>query len=221
MAGLHVAVVANGEFANEHRLGRALDEADTVIAADGGANWLVAYGRRPDVLVGDMDSVTAENLARLDEAGCRIVRHPPDKDETDTELALIEAVSMGATRVTLLLALGGRIDHEIANILLLAMPQLANVETCIYDGCSSLYLIDQPTTIRGERGDTVSLIPIFGDAVGITTAGLEYPLRDESLRVGPARGVSNVLIASEATVTMKKGRLLVVHTPKDVVDGNG
>ena len=214
MVQRHVVVVANGEFAFEERLFDLLDAADVVIAADGGANWLVTHGRRPDILVGDMDSVSAEILARLAETGCRMVRHAPHKDETDTELALMEAVALGASQITLLGALGGRIDHEMANILLLAMPQLAGVPTSIYDGRSCLSLVARETIISGECGDTVSLIPLGGDACGITTEGLEYPLCDESLLVGPARGVSNVLVASEARISVESGRLLVVHTPR-------
>ncbi|MBM3190054.1 MAG: thiamine diphosphokinase, partial [Chloroflexi bacterium] len=131
-----------------------------------------------------------------------------------TELALLEAAAMGATRITLLGALGGRVDHQIANLMLLAMPQLAGIETVIYDGRSRVLLADGEATLRGEVGDTVSLIPLGGDAEGIETSGLQYPLRDETLRFGPARGVSNVLVAPIARITARSGRLLVVHTPQ-------
>ena len=208
-----IVVVANGDLTPTASLLAILDEAQAVIAADGGANVLVAMGRYPDVVVGDMDTVSAEVLAQLASMGCRLVRHRPDKDETDTELALLEAVAMGATRITLLGALGGRIDHEIANLLLLFMRQLDGIETVIYDGRSWLRVIDQAMVIRGRVGDTVSLLPFGGDVEGIITSGLAYPLCDETLSLSQARGVSNVLVEPEARIRLRRGRLLLVHTP--------
>lgn len=216
---LHVVVVGSGEFARPTRLVAALENADVIIAADGGANWLVSQGRLPDVIVGDMDSISQAVMEALQRGGCRFVRHPAQKDETDLELALLEALAMGAKRITVLGALGKRIDHTLANILLLAMPQLADVETVIYDGLCSLYVLRHTGEVRGEVGDTVSLIPLGGDVKGVVTSGLAYPLRDEVLRFGPARGVSNVLLEPRATITLREGILLVVHIPKVHVEG--
>ncbi len=217
--GRHVAVVANGEFAHPRRLEATLDTADAIVAADGAAAWLAAHGRPPDLLVGDMDSVEPALLERLAAGGCRLVRHPAHKDETDTELALHEAVALGARRITLLGALGGRIDHAMANIMLLLMPVLEGIETAIFDGQSRLFLIHAGSpcdgaTIAGEAGDVLSLIPLGGDAEGVLTEGLEYPLRDETLAFGPARGVSNVFLGDKARVSLRRGILLAVHTPR-------
>jgi thiamine pyrophosphokinase len=211
---LHVVVVANGEYLDPAGLLPVVERANVLIAADGGANWLAAQGRVPDVLIGDMDSVTPEVLRALEDGRCRLVRRPSDKDETDTELALLEAVALGAGRITILGALGGRADHALANILLLTMPQLMGIETVIDDGHSHLALVRDDGTIRGEEGDIVSLLPIGGDVEGIVTEGLKYPLRGETLHLGPARGVSNVLLGPVARVTLRKGLLLTVHTPK-------
>ena len=218
----HTVIVANGELTRAPGILDLLDRADLVIAADGGANWLVAQGRQPHVLVGDMDSVSPETLRLLAQGPCRIQRHSPHKDETDTELALLEALALGAASIHVLGALGGRIDHEIANVLLLAMPQLADIEVTLCDGRSAVRLAQHQATVRGQPGDTVSLIPIGGDAQGIETSGLQYRLRGESLLFGPARGVSNHLAAPEAHITWRQGRLLIVHTPQQEVDrGHG
>ena len=207
--GLHVVVVANGEFRHPRRLETVLDAADAIVAADGAATWLVAHGRPPHLLVGDMDSIDPALLASLTAGGCRLVRHPTHKDETDTELALHEAVVLGARRITILGALGGRIDHAMANIMLLLMPVLAGVDTAIYDGRSRLFLI------RGDNpclGAAIAEEP--GDVEGVRTEGLEYPLRDETLACGPARGVSNVFLGAEVRVALRRGILLAVHTPR-------
>jgi thiamine pyrophosphokinase len=210
----HIVVVANGEFTPAMRLLQIVDAADLVIAADGGANALAQYGRYPQVLIGDLDSVTPENLARIATGDCRVLRHPTDKDETDTELALLEAVRLGARQITLLGALGGRIDHALANILLLTLPALADSIVQIYDGHSYLWLVREHCEVLGHPGDLVSLIALNGDALDVTTEGLQYPLLNETLRFGPARGISNVLLGDVAQVQLRSGMLLLVHTPQ-------
>ncbi len=211
---LEVVVVANGEFRHPARLMQLVDGADLVVAADGGANWLASQGRLPDLLVGDMDSVSSGVLQAMKDRGRRLLNHSPRKDETDTELALLEAAAAGATRITILGALGGRIDHTLANVLLLLMPQLEGIETIFFDGCSYLSVVRRKGEIRGQVGDLVSLIPLGGDAGGIITEGLEYPLHDETLHIGAARGISNLLTQPKARIAVGWGNLLVVHTPR-------
>jgi thiamine pyrophosphokinase len=210
----HIVVVANGRFPYEDRLLPIVEAADAIVAADGGANWLAAHDITPAVLVGDMDSISPELLATLEARNCRIVRYSSHKDETDTELALLEALALGARQITLVGALGGRTDHSLANILLLAMPALRAVRVRIFDGISYLSIIHDVAVLYGQAGDILSLLPIAGDAEGITTEGLEYPLRQETLPLGPARGVSNVFLQSTARVTVQRGKLLAVHTPR-------
>lgn len=210
-----VAVVLNGRFGPPERLLALLERADRVIAADGGANWLMDHGRAPDLLVGDLDSVRPEVLARLQAQGCQIQQHPPAKDETDAELALIAAAALGPQEIAILGALGGRIDHALANLALLAMPALRGIRVTIWDDTSAIWLAQDETEIEGAPGDTVSLLPWGGDARGIVTEGLAYPLRGETLRMGPSRGVSNMLEARSARVTLQEGSLLVVHTPQN------
>jgi thiamine pyrophosphokinase len=211
----HIIVVVNGEFARPEPLLAVLQTADLVVAADGGANWLRAQGLAPDVLIGDLDSVAADALAELEAADGIIIRHSTHKDETDTELALLYAIAHRPTHVTVLGALGGRIDHELANIMLLALPQLEGTSTTIYDGASWVRLATAGSvSLSGAEGDLVSLLPWGGDCFGVTTHGLAYPLLDEPLPFGPARGISNVMLAASAEVTVRSGRLLVVHTPR-------
>jgi thiamine pyrophosphokinase len=211
--GLHIVVIANGELSQPTRLARIVAQADKVVAADGGANWLVSQGRTPDVLIGDMDSIAPQVLRALEARHCQLLRHARDKDETDTELALMHAAKLGARRITLLGALGGRADHALANVLLLAIPQLAGIEATIFDGTSYLWILRKQGRVRGEVGDTVSLLPLQGDAEGIVTEGFRYPLQHETLRFGLARGVSNVLLDPVGEITLQRGMLLIVHTP--------
>lgn len=214
----HCVVVANGELTWPERVLPIIRSAELLIAADGGANALARSAVYPQVLVGDMDSVEPDILTACERQGCRLRRFPAGKDETDTELALLEAVRLGAEQITLLGAVGGRIDHTLANLLLLALPELANRRAALFTGSSFITLVREYAEVEGSLGDLLSLIPLAGDALGVCTAGLEYPLRNEALRFGPARGISNVLLAGKAQVWLSSGLLWMVHTPREWQD---
>ena len=195
---------------------------DLVIGADGGASGAVALGLEPGLVVGDADSLTADELERLRDAGVPVELSPAEKDETDTELAIAAAVRRGATAIVVLGALGGpRVDHALANVILLAHPAWADLDVSIVDSSARIRLLAAPApgggraflSLAGRVGDTVSLLPLGQDADGVTTAGLLYPLGDETLAFGPARGVSNVRVSPDASVRVRRGRLLVVESP--------
>lgn len=225
-------MVAGGDVPSRTALDAAwpgwLDAAALVIAADSGWSRAQALGLRPGMLVGDLDSLDPEAVAAAVAASVPILRHRADKDESDTELALLEAVRRGATRVTVLGALGGpRLDHALANVWLLAHPALAGTRVILLDAQARVTLLSAPDAmgdpvtqaLPGPSGAPVSLLPLGGDAEGITTRGLRYPLADEPLRTGPARGLSNVRLAADAAVTLRRGRLLIVEGRVD--DGSG
>ena len=207
-----VAVVASGDLAADDV--RWLDRAELVIAADGGAATLERIGRRPDRLVGDLDSVDASLVARLTDAGVPIDRHPTDKDATDTELALQDAVTGGATEIVLLGALGGdRLDHELANLLLLADPETARLTVRIVHGPTTVHVLHAGSlALEGRVADLVSLLPIDRDAVGVTTEGLRWPLDGATLRIGRSRGISNEIVTAPASIEVRDGTLLVIET---------
>ena len=220
----HVLVVVDGDVPSRDALDRAwpgwADGASTVIAADGGLAHARALRLVPTLLVGDLDSLDPALVAEADADGLPIHRSPSAKDESDAELALLEALEAGATRVTILGAFGGdRLDHELANVWLLAHPAATGLDLVLLDARTRVSLLVAPAgdgsavrrALPGRVGATVTLLPFGGDALGITTAGLRYPLRDEPLVTGPARGLSNVREAPDASVTLRSGRLLVVE----------
>ena len=184
-----------------------------VIAADGGARQAQYYGRHITTVIGDLDSLDDTEIAHLKQQGADIHRFPPEKNETDLELALLFAAQNNVQRIRVFSALGGRLDQTLSNIYLLALPPLRNLDVRLLAGKQQAWLIyPGMTTLHGAQGDTISLIPIAGEAHGIRTHNLYYPLRDETLRFGPARGVSNVMQTETATVSFTGGVLLVVHT---------
>jgi thiamine pyrophosphokinase len=118
----------------------------------------------------------------------------------------------GVGAVVIVAALGGRLDQMMANLLLLTLPELRGVDVRVVEGSQEAFLIRGEARIEGQPGDTVSLIPLRGDATDITTEGLEWALEDEALRFGETRGVSNVLTAEQASVRVRRGLLLCVVT---------
>jgi thiamine pyrophosphokinase len=210
---MRIVVVASGVLAPGDETW--LDGADLVFAADGGANALDRLGRRPDRLVGDLDSADHALVARLEAAGTRIDRHPVDKEASDTELALRAALTEGAAHIDLLGATGGnRLDHELANLLLLADPAYSGVELRAVIGATTIRAVrgGQAMALRGTPGDLVTLLPIGGDVDGVTTAGLRWQLDGAALPMGGSRGLSNVIVESGASVRLTDGVLLVVET---------
>jgi thiamine pyrophosphokinase len=206
---------------------RVIASADRprVIAADGGAARCLAAGVRPDIVVGDFDSLPVAALARLRELGVEVRTASPDKDESDMELCLLVALERAVTRVTILGALGiVRPEHSFANLLLLADPRFDDLDVAIVGYGSRTWRIgtsDGPgeARVKGGPGDHVSLLPLDARVEGVRTDGLRFPLHEESLPLGPSRGLSNELLGDDAHVTTRRGRLLVVHTDRQAESG--
>lgn len=193
---------------------RAIESAPDawVIAADGGARLAAYYGLAVQTLIGDMDSVEPPTLEQLTRTA-EVLRHPPEKDETDLELALLLAAQRGARWIRVLAALGDRLDQTLGNIYLMALPALHGLDVRLVAGKQEAWLIREgQSSVYGAAGDTVSIIPLSGEARGIRTHNLYYPLHGETLRFGPARGISNVMQAAEAQISVNEGIVLVVHT---------
>ena len=208
-------VFANGDINDGPRVRQALAAAPDalVIAADGGARIAAYFERRVDLIVGDMDSVDDDTLAQLEADGAEIERHPVHKNETDLELALMRAVERGARWIRIVGGLGGRLDQSLSNVYLLALPVLAGCDVALVaERYEARLLLPGATSISGADGDTVSLIPLSGAARHIRTENLYYPLVDEDLLFGPARGVSNVMTGPTARISFDGGVLLLVHT---------
>lgn len=189
----------------------AVPDAGTVIAADGGLDRALALGLAVDVVIGDLDSVSDAALAAAEAAGTRVVRHPAAKDATDLELALDEAVALGARRVLVVASADGRLDHLLASLELLAADRYAELELDAIVGDARIEVIRSERVLHGRPGELVSLIAIGGGAEGVTTAGLVYPLEGETLGAGSTRGVSNVFDDDEVRVQVGSGVLLAIR----------
>jgi thiamine pyrophosphokinase len=219
-------ILADGDAPDRAALDRAWPGWATavglVVAADGGARHATRLEVDIDLWVGDGDSLDADGLAALEASGIPMRRADPHKDESDTELAVRAAIARGANGVVIVGGLGGqRFDHSLANVGLLTLPELVGRPAALLDARTRITLIRAPgpygmpvrRPLDGRIGDLVSLLPYGADVAGITTQGLEYPLVNEVLATGPARGLSNVRLATDASVTVGSGLLLVVESP--------
>lgn len=208
---LRAVIFVNGDLPDPAAVEPLLQPGDLMIAADGGLRHLRTLGRLPHMVVGDLDSVNPNDLSALQTAGVRILKYPPAKDETDLELAMNAALESGADHILLVGALGGRLDQTLGNLFLLSDPRFAALDVRLDDGQVEAFLIHSQADVTGEPGDTVSLLPLGAPAEGVTTDGLQYPLRAETLYPYRTRGISNVLCGSRARVSLRSGLLLCVH----------
>lgn len=188
---------------------------DYVVAADGGVALAARLGLVPDLVIGDFDSSDSDQIAQLKDLGVEQSAFDHEtKWETDTELAAIAALRWQPKTIIILGAIGGRLDHTLANVLLLAHPGLASVDVRIVDASHEVFLAKpgEWNQVRGRNGDTVTLLPLGGDVDGVQTQGLHWRLDGDTLHTGLGRGVSNYIELAGAQVWVDKGQMLVVVT---------
>jgi thiamine pyrophosphokinase len=215
-----VVVVTGGEAPERDvatRLLAAVPDGAVVVAADSGVEHALALGLVVDHAIGDFDSVDPAVLASVEAGGAAVQRHPEDKDATDLELALDLAEHIGARRVLVLGGHGGRLDHFLANVAVLAAPRYANLVVDAVMGSAVVHVARPwaPSVVRGVPGDIVTLLPVHGPAEGVVTDGLAFALDRYTLVEGTTRGVSNALLGERAEIRLTAGCLLVVHPGPD------
>ncbi|MCW1967981.1 MAG: thiamine diphosphokinase [Anaerolineae bacterium] len=221
-------ILANGVPPTLPEILHWLRRDDCLICADGGARVALAHALRPDAVVGDFDSLSVNEIAALERLATPLIRFPNTKNETDLELALLLAAGAPlphydqspvvlpplppCREMVILGALGGRTDQTLANMMLMLLPALAAIPVRMVAGHEQITCVTptMPAEMSGCAGDTVSLLPIGGHVYGIRTDGLEYPLHDETLFFGPAQGISNVMLGSNARVWVEQGQLLCI-----------
>jgi len=205
-------IFANGISADPTENRRCLSPGDTIICADGGTLHALAMGLTPDLIVGDLDSLPAPVAAKMEAKGVEIQRHPVNKDQTDLELALQAAVQRGAKEILILTALGGRLDQTLANILLLTRPEWRGVRLRLAEGAQSAWLLRGPDslTLRGQPGDTLSVVVLSRELRGLTLQGVKWPLNKAAVLLGSTRTISNAFAEAEVKIQLAQGIALAI-----------
>ncbi|MCS7459063.1 thiamine diphosphokinase [Paenibacillus doosanensis] len=194
---------------------RLIQPGDLLVGADKGALFLLRHGRRPDVALGDFDSVNAEEKAYIAENSGRFIScDPVMKDLTDTEMAFNWALEKQPDEIVLCGALGTRWDHALANVHLLRKGLEAGLRCRIIDAYNEIAVMDQhlPLTLQRSRFSHVSLLPLSLDVEGIELQGFQYPLHNAKLTIGQSLGISNCLAEPEGTIAITAGMLLVIQS---------
>jgi thiamine pyrophosphokinase len=209
-------IVITGHEPVEPPLAEVVDAAVAVIAADGGWRTARQAGLVPTHLVGDLDSLSDDDLRAAMAAGVDVHRHPRVKDASDGELAMKLAIELGAQHITVCSSAGGRIDHELIELSMLASAHWpARVDAITPRGHLYVVTPEYPLDLATQPGDTVSIMAVHGDAEGVTENGLLFPLDREPLLSGSTRGLSNVADSHHCSISVTAGRLIAFHLPSN------
>jgi thiamine pyrophosphokinase len=211
-----VIIFANGDLPDLEKARALLREDDFIIAADGGTRHVLALGKNPNIIIGDLDSATFD-LRPLTDKGTQIIQHPRDKNETDLELAIHHALTLNPGQIIILAALGGRLDQTLGNISLLSGTRLSTFDFRLDDGFEEVFFCRDQVQVNGASGDIVSLVPWQGDVTGVVTTNLKWPLQNETLYPQKTRGISNEMLNDTATIQISSGLLLIVHRRSNLV----
>ncbi len=206
---MRTIIIGNGDINNYDIVREYFDEA-YIIACDGGLRHCRAMMITPNVMVGDFDSANKGDVDFYEEMGVLKINYPRKKDMTDMEIALETALEKSSDEIYIVGGLGTRFDHSLANVHILIKPIRKGVRTYLLDEHNIITLVDDSIEIIGEKGQTVSLIPLTTEVTGIETRNMEYPLYNRTLTVGASLGVSNVMTKEEAFISVKSGILIVI-----------
>jgi thiamine pyrophosphokinase len=206
-----IIIFANGDVPDSRRVAALIKPDDLVVCADGGSRHAFALGLNPHMVIGDLDSIHWKDWAKVQSDAVPVRRHPHDKNETDLELALRYALEQDPSSIVIVGALGKRVDHTLGNLALLSSPALASIDVRFDDGLEEAFFCRSRSSLEGRVGDIVSLIPWSAPVEGVTTTGLRWPLRAETLYPEKSRGISNEMLEATVSITITSGLLLVLH----------
>lgn len=205
-------IVANGRLAPTPGILREFKDADLILAADGGAVHLHRMNLLPDMIIGDMDSIPPDTLNYFTRQKVAVDTYPSRKDQTDTELCIECAAARGCKQIVFVGVTGHRLDHTLANVLLLRRTADLGMAAKIMDEHNEIHLVVSRLTLEGAPGDLVSVIPVSEQVTGLTLHGLEYPLTNKTLKMGTALGVSNRFSGTRAEICIDSGVILVTKS---------
>jgi thiamine pyrophosphokinase len=209
-----VLILGNGAWGRKEVLNELIEQVDVIVAADGGWAKAQRCGVAADVVIGDLDSLTVAERDALDRTDVKVLRYPTEKDRTDLEIALDYAMSLNPEKILLWGFWGGRLDHSLANLLLLEKAVQQRIPVEIVTDAERAHLVSEHLDLGGAAiGDLVSLLPLTATVERVRTVGLKYALVGETLRRASSRGVSNLVNANPVRIEFESGLLFVVHRP--------
>lgn len=207
---MRCVIIANGDVVNYEGMRKYVEDCDYIICADGGARHVLNMNIFPHMIVGDLDSIDEKTRKIFESKDVVFCKFPKKKDYTDTELAIEYAINKGATEILFIGVIGSRMDHTMANIMLLLPLLKEGIHGKIIDEHNEIMLIDKEIELDGEIGDNLSLVPLTEKVEGITLKGFEYPLCDATILMGQTVGISNRFIDRKGSISIKNGNVLLI-----------
>lgn len=204
-------IICSGQIRDYAFFDAIIKDSDYIICADGGSRHAFQMKIKPDIIIGDLDSIAKEYIDYYNSIDVKIIKFPSDKDKTDTQLCIEYAMHF-SNEIILIGATGNRIDHMLANISLLKMGIDRGKSIRIIDENNEIYLIDNKLTIKGAKDELISLLPISERVEGVTIVGSHYELKKAFMELGNPYGVSNYFLGNEINITIEKGYLLVIKS---------
>ncbi|MCP3872344.1 MAG: thiamine diphosphokinase [Desulfobacteraceae bacterium] len=205
-------IIANGALEYTDSTISLIKNAQLIISADGGARHLRALNINPHVMIGDFDSIHPDDKIFFEQKKVKTISFPLKKDHTDSELCVSWAIDNNATDITLLGVTGTRMDHTLANIFLLKNLAQKNIPARIMNKHNEIHVVTDFIELIGQPGNLLSIIPATEKVSGITLEGLEYPLVNAEIKMGSSLGISNYFKKEIASVSVKKGILIVTKS---------
>lgn len=205
-------LVSNGYINDYKKLLDNLDRADYIACADGGIRHLRAVDRKPDIIIGDLDSISDEDLAYIKRDDIEIHKFPSIKDYTDTELAAKFLIDKGYKEIVFMAVTGDRIDHSLGNIFLLNLMLEEKISARIIDDKNTIYLLDDYMELEKEEDSFLSIIAISEAGVEISLSGFFYDLHREHIAFGSTRGISNEIIEDRGIIQIHRGKALIIQS---------
>lgn len=203
-------IIANGSMDDYDFYKNIIDDYDFIICADGASNHAYNMNINPSIIIGDLDSIDDEVKKYFMDKNIEFNKFPSKKDKTDTEICIDYAIEQGSKEIDFIGVLGSRMDHSLANINLLYSLLKKGIKARIINENNEIHITDGKIQVTGKKGDIISVIPIYSDALGLTLKGLEYPLEDYDLKFGISMGISNVLVDEKCEISVKSGCVLVI-----------
>ncbi|SHI68703.1 thiamine diphosphokinase [Clostridium amylolyticum] len=209
---MKILIIGGGKLPSEKLLRKEYSQSDYTICADKGGEYLLDINLVPHMLIGDFDSISEESLKKFSEKRVLIQRYPVEKDYTDTEICVMEALEHNPDEIVMLGCTGSRLDHVIGNIGLLKRCLDKNVKAYIKDENNVIFLMDKPDTFTGEKDKIISLQAFTEEVSGLNISGVKYPLKGYNLKSWSAYTVSNVMINKKIDISFEKGILMVIFS---------
>ncbi len=210
-------VVTNGNIEDfnmikKHIARYGFSQNNLIVSADGGAGNALKLELVPDLVVGDMDSISQNIQKKIKSLNkdAVFISESPQKDETDTQLALQAALKYQVKEILIIGAIGNRVDHSLANIVLLSSPFLSGIDVRILTETNEIFAIREPAEINGDIGKLISLFSLTPHTHFKKVEGLKYNLEDEKLYFSPVRGISNIFTQNKVLIDITSGQLLII-----------